>query len=665
MGYTMVFLKKMFLEFKIAYRNKINLLLFFFLTMYVFYLFYSFAINKSFFQPGSSLTFSSFYVQVSSLVFVIAGLNMTNYNLISSKQIITKIQFVILYLITINLVYYGIYALILVLSGITGKNIFMESFIYITIYWIITPLAMFFIGILISLVMPSNFKYLFGVIICLCLGPFGSLLFEIDAISQFNLGQRYNESFYHPIYGFFVEKYEISKRLIILFILMSITVLLIWINYKANTSKVKQYLYILSAILILSSNFYILIKYNDESLMEPHFQINNSLDKDFNYYSEIKTIKKEQSNIKPLKYKISFNTDKGYLDSKVAIKFRTDQNKITFNLYHGFNIEDLKLNGEPIEYLRQNDLVIIKSDKKLLDVNRLTIHYYGNPSPLYFSNSKAIYLPNIFSWIPSFNSNSPITIYNNEFLSNYSQNSIKTNYELTYTGKLGILTNLTQKNDENNSYICNGCKGITVVSGNNLEIIKVGEYTVYSPEMWANSQKLPQLISYLEKATRRLNKLLDINNEVPKKIFLTVSPVYSSLYEQNFWITDDHMILSFPIQIHIDENIKDNNMFMLQSITAALTWKKSNHVFIEEELDFIVLFDAYLGNYLLNSESDYYQFIIENLKKKYQNNKKVLNVINQIGLIQNDEKRQEEVLRHWYQLIKLDACNWENLILGG
>lgn len=664
----MNFLKLMLLELKITYRSKLSILTFILLTLYVFYLFYSFNMTEDFLQPGSSLTFSSFYVQMSALVFLICGMNTVTSNPFQYQQLVTRIHFHILCIITINFFYYGCYALLLAKLDITGKSILTESLTYIAIYWTLTPLTMYFIGITLSLLIGSNLKYLIGVFICLCLGPFGALLIDNDFLNKLNLAQRYNESFYHPMYGYFIEKYEVSKRVIFIFSMLLITSIFIRYKYMMKLFSRKFIFFLFSVIFIISSNSYILVNYSNEPLLEPNFKRNNSLDHELNYYSKIKKeVNKKQENINSLKYTISFSTDKGYLDSKVKLKFKTrKQTTLKLNLYHGFIIDDLQLNGIPTEYSRQGDIIKIDQKVSTRETNTLSIQYHGNPSPMYYSNSKSIYLPSIFAWIPSFNLSPPITIYNNEFLSNYSQNSIKADYKMHYKGNLSLLTNLESKKGINNTYTCTKCNGLTIASENNMKVIRINNYTIYSPEIWSNSKGFYEFISNLNKITETVNQVKGTKKKLPKKIFLAVSPVYSSLYEQNFWILNDHMILNFPIQSHIDRYIQENDLFFIQSLTGALTWKSLNNVYTEKELDYLLFFDAYLGHYLLSIENDYYQFISLNLKQKYQNDNEVKSAINSIDQTIEDREKKEELLKKWYQLISKHNFDWEELEkLGG
>jgi hypothetical protein len=662
---------------KILSRNPFILLMLAISIFYVCIVFYSYILDDRYFHPGSALTLSSFFIQCGIFTFSLLGIyldrNHKKYEFILYRNTVYlylgKISFISLVIITFCSFLAILFFILVRIKGLTVSPFYIDSFMYILVYWVVVFLIAFLIGIILSMLIPSLIVYFISIFICFFIGPVNYRLLDNRIAERLNLGQRENDQFYHPLYGYLIEDAEIFKRLFILCFLIVIFLLIqLYHHKKMYKAIVIPLVFSLGFTVVTSHQF--LINNQHEQKINLGLDPNGEVIKEYRFYeshvnANIKKLNNQKEYFTPLNYKIRFNTDKGFLQSKVSIKFKIEKVKeeLKINLYHGFKINTITLNNTEVNFTRKGDIIIIPIDKHK-DINELMIDYEGKSSPLFYANSRAIFLPGNFAWIPSFNLTPSLQIYEGHFHRNYSQNTGNVEYEVEYLGSMKIFTNLDKK--DSNTYRKSTTEGVSIISGDIMEV-NLSSSTIYIARTWERGLKEYSSFSkFLDKVVQEVNMTLNKKIEIPKKIFIIpTTGIYDEAFTEDIWTFSDHWLIGYPLYTSFHDKSLLNKEHLINSLVPALTWK--NDGIYRENLFMVTLFDACFSNWLGHQigfhNDDYLNFTLDSLSSYYKNRKEVTQVLYKLKALKKEEFKQIDRIffANWYDMLKTKQNDWIGL----
>lgn len=180
---------------------------------------------------------------------------------------------------------------------------------------------------------------------------------------------------------------------------------------------------------------------------------------DYEYYTKHEddiTIEKNNFNITDLSMEISTNL---MLKAKVVIKVdNKNLEKYKFTLYHGYNIQNIKINGEDAEFNRKLDYFEINNNKHD-KIDAITINYNGYSSR-YYSNVQGSILPGFLPFYPMAGYQEVYDLNYQSFVPNHSDVNI--NFDVKVSSMKQFYSNLNE-NDKN--HFSGNSKSLTLISG--------------------------------------------------------------------------------------------------------------------------------------------------------------------------------------------------------
>lgn len=203
----------------------------------------------------------------------------------------------------------------------------------------------------------------------------------------------------------------------------------------------------------------------------------NGIYEDYNYYSKYSStqeVETETSDWKASEYILNIDINKLLKVNgtfKVKVKEAKDtKDTFSFTLYHGYNINELVINGEKADYTRQEDLIICNLEKSVSELD-VYIEYAGY-SNKYYSNSEGVMLPGYFAWYPMPGQKSVYTWYHNDYAGGYGYNVYNrvepSDFNLNINCDSQIICNLdtTISEDKDNQKFSGTSDSITLIGGN-------------------------------------------------------------------------------------------------------------------------------------------------------------------------------------------------------
>jgi hydrogenase maturation factor len=613
---------------------------------------------------------SSYLVQSGIVFFIVLGIylnkidddNKLNIIIKNSSSLlyrtISKIIFVMLLVIFICGISLLLFYILLFYRGIDSINFYYLSFKYIFLYWGASIFVSFLLGMILGLWINKVHSYFLAIILSFFIGPLNSTIIPDNNIAAFlNLGQEDYELFYHPLYSFSLEKYQYIKRV------LYITVLMLIIGITLNVKMKKLNLgfntfYVLSLLVVA----YCLVMLNkSEQIVRFNPAPDGEIYKELTYYKQSQqTVPQPKLRIKD--YDINLETN-GILHAKVkmnVINEKEEKEGVWLTLYHGFKIKSISVNNKNAPFQEHNDMIYIqtKNPGKYFTVE---IEYEGISSPLFFANQQAVFLPCYFPWLPSISDKPFMTTYEDMFHRNIPASSHKANYHLTYRGNNKIYTNINHIGE--NTFKGTTEEGLTIVAGDVLER-KINGTSVVIPSSWILALKsYDDFEKRIESILYDANLYYGYNYKIPDKVMiLPKTTFYDSLFEDNAWLFNDHLIIQYPVYSNQNETGLLNDEYLAFSLIAALTQKKTEAYYNDIEMP--IIFNAAYGSSYLSrktkQESPYFQFVREKYRDDKNGKGEILKRIEKI-INSKDKKKEKAFLREWHTQLLNKKFDWGNL----
>lgn len=239
----------------------------------------------------------------------------------------------------------------------------------------------------------------------------------------------------------------------IIFWIIIFTLGIILSLHKINKRKIK------SVVCIILSIICIMVYYMPSSKVIMDQRNINGPNADYEYYTKHEddiTIEKNNFNITDLSMEISTNL---MLKAKVVIKVdNKNLEKYKFTLYHGYNIQNIKINGEDAEFNRKLDYFEINNNKHD-KIDAITINYNGYSSR-YYSNVQGSILPGFLPFYPMAGYQEVYDLNYQSFVPNHSDVNI--NFDVKVSSMKQFYSNLNE-NDKN--HFSGNSKSLTLISG--------------------------------------------------------------------------------------------------------------------------------------------------------------------------------------------------------
>jgi hypothetical protein len=581
-------------ELKLFFRNKIIWIVLPLILLYSTYGFYIFNISEK--NSGQAIMSSSFVVQAGLFGFMVLG-----YYLIRTERDnqcdevffslpygeVYKIigKFIVnLLLVTGFVLFNNIVLFILYSLAKVPKEMYLDSLLYFIFYWEVGFVIVVTIGMIIGTFIKSRAAYVTMFILWLFIGPLNYYVFRPLAtllrldlrVPQYilNLGQHDPHAAYNVLYGFPLQSFNLTQRLLLLFLVLTLFFILYW-------RKEKKIIIISLAVFLIvfiptfnnyKRNFGMIKSYGSYTHPEQY---------DIYYYLEHKDdkIPKSETGYQVKACDIDLKIDNEVkMNARLKIKLDNSGDKLLFTLYRDFNINSIRdETGKTLRFNRNGDSIEVifnsklnKGEEKIIDFS-----YKGFSSPLFFADENAVMLPAYFPYIPSSVNASVMSYTDTGFYRNDC--SYTADYTLTYRGKHNLYTNLNKVGE--NKWEGKNVRGVTLVSGN----IKEGEYegiSYYYPTISSNSDNVSDFRNYLKvykDGVNTINKKFNENiNDDIKKIFFIPIPsetnIATSLYKaddtlivQNVnsstrgYSGEENGVLESVLELALRSSIRNNN----------------------------------------------------------------------------------------------------------
>ena len=217
---------------------------------------------------------------------------------------------------------------------------------------------------------------------------------------------------------------------------------------------------------------------------------------------------------------------------------------MNFNLYSGFYVKKILVNGIPCEFSHTLDEITVNLNEELKSGKNLTISfiYNGKPFTTLYKSSNNWTIPAFISWLPNNTVCNSLTFSNTSFINfNYTIQNYDIEYDILYTGKHQLYCSLEEK--EKNHWTGKSNVGVTIGSTLMSNFTNDGiEY--YYPQLYTEYEAhAPNLIKEISTCVTAIKN--DFNKEVvwePKKIFFLSELTFRGHGDQVYFFKD-HMII--------------------------------------------------------------------------------------------------------------------------
>lgn len=681
------------------FRLKYPIIILLLSIIYTSFLFRHF-IFSDIFNPGEALIRSSFIVQgiiLISMFFGVYTIRVEEQN--NLNDIYTSIKGALffhylgrlIFFILIITIYCSLSIVVLwtfyFISGLPISMLYYQSVRYIILYWFLSALVGFFVGVLLSkwikgkaiypsllvvwlLISPMNYPFITQLTILL------NLKNPYDVINFLNIGQIDPHRKYDPLYGFPLESFNWYKKWF--FLVITLLLLLTLISRKI---KRVSFAYLLVGVFLLLTIFPIVKNLKSEEQVvytgtEPqsintydvsYYRLNRS---EMNIQSQDLTINKYDINFK-------LNPD---LQLKVVTSVKNnghDVSKINFTLYHDLKVSSIKYNGNLISFQQKKDQLTVKlpTSIKQNETFELVISYRGNSSPYYFANNQAIFLPYNFPWLPTINTGPAMKVDNFDIykLSLQARNTV--DYNLIVNDDKDIFVNLNKVGPNHWQGI--KTNGLTIVSGSITRNKLANSGEIIYPYTWEKVFENPATInanfdSIISSISDELELSRPIN--IDSYLYLPITTGGEPM-SNSIWINNEQMIVSlddfYPIQ---GGSLEKYEPLMTYGFVPALTWKYDNLSF--NNMKYPQLFSnsfAYWYNLryqesTIENKQTYFNYFIENLDINEENDnesRRIKTISENLYNFINNKQIANEIKREffveWYKQMskKNNNENWE------
>lgn len=595
------------------------------IALFIFMLFnflgFSYITSPEEFFPGMALTGMSSSVQGGILAFLLFGVLLIRmeerhqlnelYHTMKRgflNKFFGKIIFSVLFIFFICLAVYILLATKFILSGLPFSTFYIDSFLYILLYWGLTFFISMLIGMLLALIFKGKFVYPLVFLVWPVIGPVNEIVFTQVAIhiqglgtttfaNMYNLGEYNPFTAFNAFYGYSLELFHWVKRWVWLAVLFSIILFIISLKSKENR---KQFISV-SIVLIISLIPAISFLKSPQFILDSNQPIYEPI-----YYRDYNMSDVKNPNVQLENYDIQLDVDWNLEAIVKADLLNLEKEKIdqaTLTLYHQFLVYEITANGRILEFQQDKDQITVyfpESVKSNGEIE-LTFKYAGVSSPLFFANKRAVYLPYYFPWLPSAKQAPAMLEVRKGIHRVNHQNSVFTDYNLRFNGPDIIFTNLDQSPYGTWEKHTNG---ITLIAGN-VQKDSIDGFEVIYPNTWERGmERFPEFVKFLAEVAGDIQKDMQMDEfSLPHTfIYLPVLSIGDMYTTEYMWKGHDHFIFNeLPYKSPDKDMLFFPDSLLVQKMVSALTWK---NVHLGTEIfDYVHAFDlVYTHAYMMKND---------------------------------------------------------------
>lgn len=475
---------------------------------------------------------------------------------------------------------------IIILVWISGSEYLVfghKLILYVFIYWGLTLFSCGILGYAIGNSLGNSWLKLPLVLITwFFISPFNIVFVKYippSILSWLNQGERVISKTYSGIEGLYLAHPLIAKK--ISFFTICITLAIISDLYRKNRSKSKNEKNILVSLLSFSIIVILLCLSTTKSPLDTNSPpLNNYtnlyLTKDAEYYSNNSNLllndpMKSSFNID--NYDIKLVHESNLIEYIAAIEISdVKSNRLSFTLYHGLDIIDLKVDEQTTIWERDGDWLHVNWPTGKPN-GVLSMKVKGSTGAYNQISETSFFLSSDFPWYPIPGISIIAERFDLYYEPQYNKINLSTpvNFKVSVKSNNPIFSNLQKVN--NNEFEGN-TQGVTLLSGMLIERF-VGPYHIIGPP-----DRIEELISPIDKISKgiiNLSAFLKTQNPImPNKIFVvpsfSYSPNYYLRYEENQLFINELMTRN---------NNEINSLTRLDSIFQAFFW--SNEYQLNDE----------------------------------------------------------------------------------
>ncbi|MEH7314905.1 hypothetical protein [Priestia megaterium] len=676
------FLNSFFMFTKLNLRNPFFLGALLITFLYVIILIY-YCYNHVISNPGNILQLSSFLIQGLMLFFLLLGYFSVKYEsepsikdilgtILKARKvkIFSNFCFVIFLNIVLCLTSILCFSVVYKLTHISTLAFYINSSLFIIIYWFFPFLISSFIGLIIGIWL-ENRKISFTILIFIwfLISPTNIYIlktfFENFGFSHFpyilQLGVDNPNLPYNTLKGYELSYNRLAKCTWWLGTVLSVLFMSLVIKQKTIFHRA-IYLF-LSLILIVAS-----------LLCIPFVAQENGQDKRVNSILYNTNIYSKYNNRLPKygflyeikRYETTIQTDKKALfQTNIFLKNIQEKKKLIFILSHDFKVtEVLNKNKNKIPYVQKGDIIELHISDTKIPQGEIRFTYSGEGSPFTPTDKAGLYLPFYFSWLPSNTKHLPYQIDHNSVNSLPMQNLNEIDYQLTYKSKSPIYTNLKAVGDD--QYSLKTESGVTLISGELKSKTIDGFNIIYPFTDERMMEYMPNYLTTLNKTFHEIENVLDIQDiELPNTIlFSPVLEMNDITFSSYMWLHNSHLIVKLdPYGDRSDTDLLMYENLVPYHLISAVTWKAKGLVLKDSNMSiyFNSVFGDYINKRLGKKPSSESKFWISQIQTdlKDSNSKKIFKQVSSITQ-SKDNKLVEGFFKEWYTSLE-NRGSWKEL----
>lgn len=431
------------------------------------------------------------------------------------------------------------------------KNVisqYIPMLYFLVDYWILPFIIAGLLGYLLTLLIHSKKIYALLILASIAMGPMLSIVIEpllnLDKsgyryASIFNLGViKYNEGF-NTMFGYPLEQVVLFVRICYMLGIF------LFIFKRAIEWQIENYKkFILLFLQIFGFGFIILGGFINYHYIVEHrdFDINKKYSKIYN---------KENYGINNMQYRLQkykvILKDSNQIDVKVSVQIQIQEETkhLNFNLYSGFKVKSIKIDGKECEFSKEVDDIRILLEEKLEkeEVIEVTFQYKGIPFNTLYKDSKNWVIPAFVTWLPTYYSGNSLFIDDATFVHFHSAIfPYEVEYDVQYKGKHKLYCSLEEV--KKNHWMGKSSGMVTIGNTHMVSFIDKKQRRYYYPEIYKDYEEYaPKLIDMIIKHANVIGK--DFQKEQnfdAEKIFFMSGLTFVGHGDEIF-LFQDHMIV--------------------------------------------------------------------------------------------------------------------------
>lgn len=324
------------------------------------------------------------------------------------------------------------------------------------------------LGVLIGRLIPHKAGYLVALMGAFAMGEMGFRFIKSIAtflpdqiqrvvIWPLNLGVENPQYAFNPLYGFDISIGQWIRRLALLSGLLLLMV--VYQIYRVKTKK--SVAYGLALLLLFTTTGLSLYYHNSESFLA----YQTSEEKGPRVTERLAYLEKEREPLRDPSFQwkalsLRIHTGEGLAVEGVGTaEVLKSGSELEMNLYHGFTMDTVTWNGQPITFVQEGDSIRLQIPEQMEvgDTREITFTYRGYSPYRFLVDSNAVYLPGYFNWIPQPATSQSLIALEGDLVTLPNYAAYPVDYSIEYEGVQPDWTNVSSQTT--------GSDGVHLIAG--------------------------------------------------------------------------------------------------------------------------------------------------------------------------------------------------------